>query len=119
MDGRWLVRPEVELGLSRLGIFGGEGRPSPGFGQLLLPTEPHIYDDPERLKPDTDEKASVDFRFASAVAAFGMLLRYSEHKGTASYAQVLELAEVGEGRDQASRKEFRRLVEKAATFAGR
>lgn len=39
-----------------------------------------------------ESTASEDFRFASAVAAFGMLLRDSEYKGEASYEMVLELA---------------------------
>ncbi len=33
-------------------------------------------------------KASDDFKFASAVASFGMLLRNSEFKGSATYAGV-------------------------------
>lgn len=61
--------------------------------------------------------ASHDFRFASAVAAFGMLLRDSEHKGNATYEQVLGLAAVGEGRDHESRAEFRKLVQAAAKLA--
>lgn len=62
MDFRWLPVPFFELGASRVGIFGGEGRPTPAIGQLILPTKPHIYDDPEQLLPDQDELAAVDVR---------------------------------------------------------
>src|SRR5690606_35118628 len=56
-----------------------------------------------------------DMRFAAAVSAFGMLLRSSEFKGTASWEQVLELARAGRGSDRSGyRGEFLRLVELAA-----
>ena len=35
----------------------------------------------------------ADFRFAAAVAAFGMVLRRSSHRGQASYALARQLAE--------------------------
>ncbi len=60
------------------------------------------------------EKASDDFRFAAAVAEFGLLLRDSEHKGQASYAQVLEIARGSRGKDpEGYRGEFLRLVDAA------
>ena len=62
MDFRWLPLPELELGLSRVGLFGGEGRPTPRIGQLILPTDPHIYDDPDKEEPDQDELAALDIR---------------------------------------------------------
>jgi Ca-activated chloride channel family protein len=63
--------------------------------------------------------ASNDFKFASAVASFGMLLRESEHRGTSSYASVLEIAEDGSGRDPHSyRAEFLQLVRRAQELAG-
>ncbi len=66
-----------------------------------------------------DDGDSEDVRFAAAVAAFGMLLRDSEHKGTATYAQVLELAKAGLGPDPGgARAEFIRLVETARDLAG-
>lgn len=37
-------------------------------------------------------EASDDFRFASAVAAYGMILRNSEYRGSADYEMVCELA---------------------------
>lgn len=81
-------------------------------GQQSQLMEVPIRDSDKRLSD-----ASHDFRFASAVAAFGMLLRDSEHKGNATYDQVLGLAAVGEGRDHKSRAEFRKLVEAAAKLA--
>ena len=39
--------------------------------------------------------ASTDFKFAAAVAGFGMVLRESPHKGTATLASVVEWAEAG------------------------
>ena len=57
-------------------------------------------------------QASEDFKFASAVAAFGMVLRDSPHKGTASFDSAWELAKQGQGRDaEGYRDEFVKLVE--------
>jgi Ca-activated chloride channel family protein len=65
-------------------------------------------------------QASGDFKFASAVAAFGMVLRDSPHKGTASFASVRELAQEGQGRDvEGYRAEFLKLVESAKAIQGR
>src|SRR5262249_18394407 len=44
--------------------------------------------------------AGNDFQFATAVAAFGMLLRNSAHKGAATYGSVLELAQASLGADK-------------------
>ena len=64
--------------------------------------------------------ASGDFRFASAVACFGMLLRESEHGGQATYDLVLELAHSGKGDDPSGyRGEFIRLVQLAKALSGR
>lgn len=59
-------------------------------------------------------QASEDFRFAASVAAFGMLLRGSPHRGGASYEGVLEMARQARGDDpQGLRAEFLELVELA------
>jgi Ca-activated chloride channel family protein len=67
---------------------------------------------------DTGESfaaASTDFKFASAVAAFGMILRDSPHKGTATLSAVQEIAQASKGEDKAGyRGEFVGLVKKAA-----
>ena len=58
--------------------------------------------------------ASGDFKFAAAVAAFGMVLRDSEHKGTATWASVEEWAEAGLSYDPGGyRAEFVELVRAA------
>ena len=60
------------------------------------------------------EAAPTDLRFAAAVAAFGMILRDSEHKGTATFPLVAEIAGSALGRDQGGdRAEFLDLVRKA------
>jgi Ca-activated chloride channel family protein len=62
---------------------------------------------------------SDDFQFASAVAAFGMILRDSPHRGGATYAGVLDLAAAGLENDEGEyRAEFIALVEKARKIAG-
>jgi len=61
------------------------------------------------------EKTSDDFRFAAAVAAFGLVLRDSEFKGKADLGQVLELAKGARGKDAFGyRAEFINLVEIAS-----
>jgi len=56
--------------------------------------------------------ASENFRFAAAVAEWGMLLRDSDYKGAASVDQVLDAARGARGRDEDGlRAEFIRLVE--------
>jgi Ca-activated chloride channel family protein len=65
-------------------------------------------------------KASEDFKFAAAVASFGMLLRDSEHKGSANYSTILELAGSSKGSEDAGyRDEFVTLVKKAQTLSDR
>ena len=62
MDVRWAPTGWLELGASRVSLFGGAGRPMPTVGQLLLPLDPHVYDDPDQDLPDQDEIAALDAR---------------------------------------------------------
>jgi Ca-activated chloride channel homolog len=63
-------------------------------------------------------QATEDFKFAAAVASFGMILRDSPHRGASSYDSVLELAEASRGSDASGyRKEFLELVRKARELA--
>ena len=66
---------------------------------------------------DSDKKfasASDDFKFAAAVAEFGMLLRNSQYKGSATYEKALELAQAGIRNDKYGyKKEFILLLKKA------
>ncbi|MDY0280812.1 MAG: VWA domain-containing protein [Salinivirgaceae bacterium] len=65
-------------------------------------------------------KASENIRFAAAVAEWGMLLRKSEYKGKANYAQALEMARKAKGADDMGyRAEFIRLVEMTELLGGR
>lgn len=65
---------------------------------------------------DTD----ADFRWAAAVAEFGMLLRNSRHVGDGSFDAVLELARGAIGDDpQGYRAEFVDLVRRAKEVSGR
>ncbi len=60
-------------------------------------------------------QASKDFKFAAGVAAFGMLLRESEHKGSANFALVEKLA--SEGSDGTEhRQEFLQIIRSAANL---
>jgi Ca-activated chloride channel family protein len=55
-----------------------------------------------------------DFRFATAVAGFGMLLRHSEATAGFDYPQLIQLAGNARGADRDGyRAEFLRLVEMA------
>lgn len=87
-DLRWAPIPAIEIGATRVGIFGGEGRPAPDVGQLLIPTDPHVENDPEQKLPDQDEIAAFDARVTLPLgqwihgprtdAGFGFALDYLE-----------------------------------------
>lgn len=103
-------------------------RPSASKSTELL-TVRLRYKDPKGTRsrllstPVTERRAaaaSEDMRFASAVAAFALLLRDSDHKGAASFDQVLTLARGARGDDPLGyRGEFIGLVEAARTLGGR
>jgi Ca-activated chloride channel family protein len=63
-------------------------------------------------------KSSVDFRFASAVAAFALVLRNSEFRGAATFEMVLALAREARGEDdEGYRQEFISMVERARALS--
>ncbi len=72
------------------------------------------------VKDDGDDDTPTDdYRFASAVAEFGLLLRDSPHKGKANWRSVVERAESGRGADPSGhRAEFLELARKAGSLAG-
>ena len=77
------------------------------------------FDKPVTVSQRDFEKASVDFRFAASVAAYGMLLRNSKYKGQATYPIALDIARNSLGRDQSGyRGEFVQLLEQAARLSG-
>jgi Ca-activated chloride channel family protein len=58
--------------------------------------------------------ASTDYRFAAAVASFGMILRDSPHRGQLDLDALIEIAESSRGSDKGGyRDEFIRLLRKA------
>ncbi|HEX5154484.1 MAG TPA: von Willebrand factor type A domain-containing protein [Parafilimonas sp.] len=60
---------------------------------------------------------SDNFRFAAAVAEFGMLLRNSQYKGSADFRSVTQTALAASQNDEGGyRKEFIRLVQTAASL---
>ncbi len=80
-------------------------------------------------KPDADESkllvhtvgsekhefrsSSENFRFATAVAGYGMMLRNSEFKGNISYNRILQLVNNSIGNDNGGyRLEFKKMIEK-------
>ena len=99
--------------------------PAPATGSAEMLTVKLRYKEPDGQTskllefPLTDAgaafaNASEDFKFASAVAAFGMVLRESPHQGTATLDDALELGQQGLGRDESGyRTEFLDLVRKA------
>ncbi len=65
-------------------------------------------------------EAGPDLQFAAAVASFGMLLRDSKHKGTATYDAVLEIATAANGSDvHGYRAELLQMVRRAKTLTER
>ncbi|MBT7981425.1 MAG: DUF3520 domain-containing protein [Akkermansiaceae bacterium] len=85
--------------------------------------EADIKDEAEEFSvPLTDsgkgwENSSKDFRFASSVAGFGMLLRNSKFSGQVNYDLLLEIASEGIGKDKNGlRKEFVELIKKAKSI---
>ena len=65
------------------------------------------------------DTASEDFRFASAVAAFGMKLRGSPEAGKISWSEIQNIARAALGNDPGThRAEFLTLIEKAKVPGG-
>ena len=60
MDFRYQPLSWLELSATRLSLMGGEGRPLPSLGQMILPSDPHIENDPNQLLPDQDELACLE-----------------------------------------------------------
>ncbi|MBL8851606.1 MAG: VWA domain-containing protein [Planctomycetaceae bacterium] len=70
-----------------------------------------------RNPPQSFDAASMDHRFAAAVAAFGMLLRHSPHAGQADWTDIAAMARKAGGDDPIGRRsEFVQLVHQAASL---
>jgi Ca-activated chloride channel family protein len=125
------VPPVDPLKYSRLrqgyGAASGAAAETSGSNEMLTVKLRHKQPDGdkselvERAVVDSGEKfekASADFKFAAAVAEFGMLLRDSEHKGNGTLGAVLEWALEGKGADAAGyRAGFIELVRKAQALS--
>lgn len=100
-----------------------EEKPARSTGSSELLTVKLRYKAPDKnvsqkielsLNDSKTNRVSSDFRFASAVAMFGQLLRNSDYKGDATYDKVIALARTALDNDeQGYRREFIRLVEGA------
>ncbi len=76
------------------------------LSEFTVENKRHSFDD-----------ASTDFRFATAVASFAMVLRNSEFQGNSTLASVEEVASSAIGSDpQGHRTEFLDMVRKASTL---
>jgi Ca-activated chloride channel family protein len=63
------------------------------------------------------DRTTSDFRWAVAVAEYGMMLRESSHRGALQWSQVRALAAAAVGRDaEGYRAEFLKLVDKASSL---
>ena len=70
-----------------------------------------------RIEDRSSGRPSEDMRFASSVAAFAMLLRDSENKGSMTFDQVIEMARGARGADpEGYRGEFIGMVQAARTL---
>jgi len=77
-----------------------------------------LIEQPVGLASVPVSKASEDFRFASAVAAYTMLLRGSQYKGDFTYDKVLAQAGGALGKDENGyRNEFIELVKAASKLS--
>ncbi len=83
----------------------------PGEDESRLITK-SVIDEQTRLANTSD-----NFRFSAAVAAFGMLLRDSQYKQSASYEEVIALAKNATGTDiNGYRHEFIKLVQQVSNL---
>ena len=90
--------------------------PTAGSKSLAFP----LVDSGQTFARRSDARASADFRFAAAVASFGMILRDSPYKGTATFDSTLAAAEDSIGSDpNGYRREFIQLVQRARQVRGR
>ena len=116
------------------GIDDRKYQPTPEVAELTTPFADELltvkirYKEPEASESTrfeiavkdseaTFDNASDDFRFAAAVAGFGMQLRNSPTKGNTNFDKVINLAESAKGIDN-ERQAFIDLVVTAKTLAG-
>jgi Ca-activated chloride channel homolog len=79
-----------------------------------------LREKPVKLEAAAIAKASDDFRFAAAVTEWGLLLRDSKYKGSATWKDVVKLAGGARGADEEGyRSEFLRLARLSETLAAK
>ncbi|MCA9183464.1 MAG: DUF3520 domain-containing protein, partial [Planctomycetales bacterium] len=85
-----------------------------------LPKESDSSEFQLRLSPTSiTNEPSQDFQFASAVVAYGLLLRHSEHAGRANWDWIVETAQQCAGQDTTGlREEFVELAKTARRLSG-
>ena len=107
-----------------------DGLPERVTGRSIIPSTELMHVKVRYKKPDglisslvtvpvagRNTASARNLSFASAVAAFGMLLRDSPFKADATWADVVRLAQAGRGDDRDGyRAEFIRLAELAASL---
>jgi Ca-activated chloride channel family protein len=77
-----------------------------------------LIEHPVQENPFLLDAASANFRFAAAVAEFGMLLRNSEFKQSSSYNNAWQMAKDALGKDEEGyRSEFLKLLKNAQSIA--
>jgi Ca-activated chloride channel family protein len=83
-------------------------------------TKSKLVSTPVAFQPIAPPHTSNNFRFAAAVAEFGLVLRNSAYKQSATYAQTLKLAHGALGEDtEGYRKEFLEMVKLAQKLDNR
>jgi len=120
------IKNEFEKPVDKL-KYQAETSSSKGFGTELmniklrykLPKEEEskLITHPVEMSTLSYEGSSSNFRFAAAVAEFGLLLRTSAYKQLSTYQQVIELAKQSKGEDaEGYRSEFVQLVQTASAL---
>ncbi|MGX1754860.1 YfbK domain-containing protein [Sphingobacterium sp. NPDC055346] len=103
-------------------------KPNLGSKNGELATVKFRYKDPKSDKselqqtvvkdaPKAFDTVSEDFRFATAVAEFGMLLRNSDYKQNSSFSSLIARAKAAKGKDdEGYRAEFIRMAENSKSI---
>jgi Ca-activated chloride channel family protein len=83
----------------------------------LNDTTSKLIEEPLFDKQVAFENVSNNFKFATSVIEFGLLLKDSKYKGTSNYNDVVAMAKIAKGDDEEGyRAEFIRLVETCELF---
>ena len=76
-----------------------------------------LYEEAVKGRLKDENSTSENFLFSAAVAEFGLVLRDSEYKGSASFEEIISLAQKARGEDpEGYRGEFIKLVRTAETL---